>query len=77
MVLRLRWGFLSPSGSESERNVEDGDRVVVDIEEEDVSGAEEPERQVEQVLPQLYLPELDMNITEIEGLSFNHEGGVQ
>jgi hypothetical protein len=61
------------SGSESESNVEDGDCVDVDIEgEEDVAEVEEPERRVEQVLPQLYLPELDMNITGIEGLSFNN-----
>ncbi|OQE16013.1 hypothetical protein PENFLA_c029G08601 [Penicillium flavigenum] len=60
------------SGSESESNVEDGDCVDVDIEEEDASEVEEPERRVEQVLPHLYLPELDMNITGIEGLSFNN-----
>ncbi|KAJ6181180.1 hypothetical protein N7519_011641 [Penicillium mononematosum] len=60
------------SGSESESNIDDGDRVDVDIEEEDVSEVEEPERRVEQVLPQLYLPELDMNITGMEGLSFNN-----
>lgn len=59
------------SGSESESNVEDGD-FDLDIEEEDVSEFEEPEIRVEQALPQLYLPELDMNITGIEGMTFNN-----
>ena len=60
------------SGSESESNAKDGDFLGVDPEEDDVSEVEGPERRVEQVLPQLYLPELDMNITGIEGLSFNN-----
>ncbi|CAG8908427.1 unnamed protein product [Penicillium egyptiacum] len=65
-------GSGSGSESESESTVEDGDLLDVDIEEEeDVSEVGEPEKRVEQVLPQLYLPELDMNITGIEGLSFN------
>jgi hypothetical protein len=36
---------------------------------ENVSEVEEPERRVEQVLPQLYLPDLDMDITGIETLT--------
>lgn len=73
-VSEIDFGFGDAgSGSGSESNVEDGDRVDVDIEEEEnVSEVEEPDRQVEQVLPQLYLPDLDMDITGIEGLSFNN-----
>jgi hypothetical protein len=71
-VSEIDFGF-GDAGSGSESNVEDGDRVDVDIEEEEnVSEVEEPERRVEQVLPQLYLPDLDMDITGIEGLSFNN-----
>ncbi|KAJ6167374.1 hypothetical protein N7497_000217 [Penicillium chrysogenum] len=71
-VSEIDFGF-GDAGSGSESNVEDGDRVDVDIEEEEnVSEVEEPERRVEQVLPQLYLADLDMDITGIEGLSFNN-----
>ncbi|CAI7627492.1 unnamed protein product [Penicillium glandicola] len=71
-VSEFDFGF-GDAGSESESNVED-DFLDFDIEEEDedVSDFEEPEIRVEKVSPQLYLPELDMNITGIEGLTFNN-----
>ncbi|KGO50361.1 hypothetical protein PEX1_105630 [Penicillium expansum] len=69
-VSEFDFGF-GDAGSESESNVEEGDFVDFDIEEEDLSEFEEPEIRVEKVSPQLYLPELDMNITGIEGLTFN------
>ncbi|EKV16276.1 Serine/threonine-protein kinase 33 [Penicillium digitatum] len=60
-VSEFDFGF-GDAGSESESNVEG--------EEEDLSEFEEPEIRVEQVSPQLYLPELDMSITGIEELTF-------
>ncbi|KAJ9486466.1 hypothetical protein VN97_g6895, partial [Penicillium thymicola] len=69
-VSEFDFGF-GEAGSESESNVEEGEFVDFEIEEDDISEFEEPEIRVEQVSPQLYLPELDMNITGIEGLTFH------
>ncbi|KAJ5421218.1 hypothetical protein N7465_003737 [Penicillium sp. CMV-2018d] len=69
-VSEFDFGF-GDAGSESESNVEEGEFVDFKIEEDDISEFEEPEIRVEQVSPQLYLPELDMNITGIEGLTFH------
>ncbi|KAJ5588228.1 hypothetical protein N7537_010906 [Penicillium hordei] len=69
-VSEFDFGF-GDAGSESESNVEEGEFVDFEIEEDDISEFEEPEIRVEQVSPQLYLPELDMNITGIEGLTFH------
>lgn len=68
-VSEFDFGF-GDAGSESESNIEEGEFVDFEIEEDDISEFEEPEIRVEQVSPQLYLPELDMNITGIEGLTF-------
>ncbi|KAJ5360830.1 hypothetical protein N7517_010021 [Penicillium concentricum] len=62
-VSEFDFGF--GGGSESESNVEDGH--VFDLDIEDVE-FEEPDIH-EQALPHLYLPELDMNITGMEGLT--------
>lgn len=69
-VSEFDFGF-GDAGSESESNVEEGEFVDFEIEEDDISEFEEPEIRVDQVSPQLYLPELDMNITGIEGLTFH------
>lgn len=69
-VSEFDFGF-GDAGSESESNIEEGEFVDFGIEEDDISEFEEPEIRVEQVSPQLYLPELDMNITGIEGLTFH------
>ena len=69
-VSEFDFGF-GDAGTESESNVEEGEFVDFEIEEDDISEFEEPEIRVEQVSPQLYLPELDMNITGIEGLTFH------
>ncbi|KAJ5519674.1 hypothetical protein N7463_000127 [Penicillium fimorum] len=65
-VSEFDFGF-GDAGSESKSNVED--EHVFDLDIEDVSEFEEPDIH-EQALPQLYLPELDMNITGIQGLTF-------
>ncbi|KGO75573.1 hypothetical protein PITC_098560 [Penicillium italicum] len=70
-VSEFHFGF-GDVGSESESNIEEGDFVDFDIEEKYLSGFEEPEIRVQKVSPQLYLPELDMNITGIEELTFKN-----
>ncbi|KAJ5815944.1 hypothetical protein N7447_008177 [Penicillium robsamsonii] len=65
-VSEFDFGF-GDAGSESESNTED--EHVFDLDIEDIEEFEEPDIH-EQALPQLYLPELDMNITGIEGLTF-------
>jgi hypothetical protein len=74
------FGFGDASGSESESHVEDEDEPEIHAmhemheihEEQDESEYEsEPEIRVQQDSPQLYLPELDANITGMEGLTFN------
>ncbi|KAJ5749237.1 uncharacterized protein N7511_010933 [Penicillium nucicola] len=60
--------------SEAETEHERGQGPQIKIEEdsdEDVSD-DEPEIHVDRVSPQLYLPDLDMNITGIEGLTFTN-----
>ncbi|OQE38407.1 hypothetical protein PENCOP_c008G02988 [Penicillium coprophilum] len=67
-VSEFDFGF-GDGGSESESIVEDGHLFDLDDEEGDVSRFGEQDRRVDQALPQLYLPDLDMNITGVEGLT--------
>ena len=63
------------SEDETEHEREKGPRVKIRVEEEDSDGdisEDEPEIHVDRVSPQLYLPDLDVSITGIEGLTLNH-----
>jgi hypothetical protein len=62
------------SEDETEHEREKGPQVKIQVEEDsdgDIS-EDEPEIRVDRVSPQLYLPDLDVNITGVEGLTFNH-----
>jgi hypothetical protein len=59
------------SEDETEHEREKGPQIKVEEEESDEDVSEdEPEIHVDRVSPQLYLPELDVNITGIEGMMF-------
>ena len=67
------FGFGDASGSESHVEDDDEPEIHGDIQEQENESEyeSEPEIRVQQDSPQLYLPELDANITGIEGLTFN------
>jgi hypothetical protein len=71
------FGDADETETESESEIEGEGMSFVeaeihDIQEQDESGYEsEPDMRVQQDSPQLYLPELDANITGMEGLTFN------
>ncbi|OGE50654.1 hypothetical protein PENARI_c016G09431 [Penicillium arizonense] len=61
------------SEDETEHEREKGPRVKIQVEEDSDGDLSEdkPEIRVDRVSPQLYLPDLDVNITGFEGLTFN------